>query len=861
MKRSVQLAAAMLAIVIALTPAQDLMAQKNKKKKKKKKGETEQVEKKENEYEKLTKNTEKYDGLFTLYRDTTKGTVLLEIKPEQLNNEYIYFSYVADGVLDAGYFRGAYRGSKIIQFKKNYERIEVINQNTKYYFDEDNALSKASDANINDPVLASLEIKATHDSTGTFLVSGDAIFKSEDFQMIKRPQRKGAPPGMLGKLSKQKTKIADIRPYPENMDVIVDYVYDNGSPKRWGSAAVTDPRSITIKYQHSLIEVPDNDFKPRRDDARIGYFMTSVNDMTSFSVTPYKDMIHRWNLQKKDPNSAISEPVEPIVFWIENTTPEEFRPIIKEAGERWNIAFEKAGFKNAMVIKEQPDTAEWDAGDIRYNVLRWTSSPRPPFGGYGPSFVNPRTGQILGADVMLEFASVAWRLYRKEAFEAAGYFDGTSELEELNLDHDHALCSMGHVMNHNLNFGLAAMNVQSVDEAAKEKFVQETLSRLILHEIGHTLGLTHNMRASTMLSFEEIQDSTVVAEKGLCNSVMEYPAVNYSKNPDLATRYYDENPGPYDLWVIEYGYSPALDNSEAEEARLEKILSRSTEPDLMYGNDGDDRRSPGKGIDPDINIYDLSADPVAYASARVDLINELMPGVVDKYSKEGKSYAELRQTYLVLTGEHANQVSILTKQIGGVHINRAVEGQEGNTGTPFTPVSAQRQKAAMEALADYAFAPDAFRANEEVYKHLQPQRRGFSQPYNGEDPKIHARILRIQEMCFAHLLNPNTLQRMTDTQLYGNTYGLDDYMTDLTDAIFKVDIGGSVNTMRQNLQVEYTTRLAGIIGNKKYDNVSKSMALYELKRIDRMASNGSGNTLSKAHKTHLRQIVKDALES
>ncbi|HKL03949.1 MAG TPA: zinc-dependent metalloprotease, partial [Cryomorphaceae bacterium] len=640
-------------------------------------------------------------------------------------------------------------------------------------------------------------------------------------------------------------------------------VYSNPSPTTYGSSALTDPRNITIRYQHSLIEMPENDFEPRSDDARIGYFMTSVNDMTSLEIAPYRDMIHRWHLVKKDKDAPLSEPVEPITYWIENTTPEEFRPIIKEAGERWNQSFEKAGFKNALVIKVQPDTATWKAGDIRYNVLRWTSSPRPPFGGYGPSFVNPRTGQILGADIMLEFASVARRLYAKEVFEKAGYMDFTErEKDEFHSAEENHICSAGAVMNHNLNFGLAAMRVQNLKEATEEKFVRETLGRLILHEIGHTLGLTHNMRASTMLTFEEIQDSAIVAERGLCNSVMEYPAVNYAKTPELATKYYDENPGPYDDWVIEYGYSPETANADLEKERLEKILSRSTEADLAYGNDGDDRRSPGKGIDPDINIYDLSADPVAYGKARVELVKELLPEVTAKYNTDGKSYEELRQAYFILTGEHYRQLSVFTKQIGGVHINRAVSGQEGNTTPPFTAVSRERQKAAMDALATHAFAPNAFAVSEDVFRHLQPQRRGFNQPYDGEDPKIHARILNFQKACFAHLLNPNTLQRLTDTELYGNEYKLDEFMTELTDAIFEEDIKGSVNTMRQNLQIEYTSRLAKAIKSDKYDHVSRSMALYELKRIDGMArSNPGGNTLTKAHKVHIRQIVKDALEA
>ena len=165
--------------------------------------------------------------------------------------------------------------------------------------------------------------------------------------------------------------------------------------------------------------MPDNDFQPRFDDPRVGFFGQTINDMTSTSATPYRDLINRWHLVKKDPAAELSEPVQPIVYWIENSTPTEFRSTIKEAVESWNLAFEKAGFKNAVVVKMQPDDATWDAGDIRYNVLRWTSSPRPPFGGYGPSFTNPRTGQILGADIMLEWVFVTNRIQQDKLFDVA----------------------------------------------------------------------------------------------------------------------------------------------------------------------------------------------------------------------------------------------------------------------------------------------------------------------------------------------------------------------------------------------------------------------------------------------------------
>ena len=177
-----------------------------------------------------------------------------------------------------------------------------------------------------------------------------------------------------------------------------------------------DARSVSVIVQHSLIQLPKNNYKPRIDDPRVGFFTTQSDNMTTTDRTNYRDFINRWNLVKKDSTKPISEPKEPIVWWIENTTPHELREIIKDGVETWNIAFEKAGFKNAVQVKVQPDTADWDAGDIRYNVLRWTSSPAPPWGGYGPSFVNPRTGQILGADIMLEWTYITRRIYEDELF-------------------------------------------------------------------------------------------------------------------------------------------------------------------------------------------------------------------------------------------------------------------------------------------------------------------------------------------------------------------------------------------------------------------------------------------------------------
>jgi len=843
-------------------------ADAQKKKKKKKKGQTEEVKPKKKSdlksIEDVTKKCIKIDGLFNMYQDTTSGKTFIEISEDQLDKEFIYFSYVENGVTDASAFKGSYRGSKIFKIKKHYDRIEFELPNTRYYFDEENEISKASDTNINVPIVLSEKIEGIDQENGKYLIKGEAVFMAETFTRFKPLYPPGWPFFKLGKMNKDKSKTVAIKNYPENTDVRVQLVYDGFGSSTFGTEALTDGRFVSVTFHQSLIEVPDNDYEPRRDDPRVGYFMTQVNDLTTADVTPYRDMIHRWDLRKKDANAAISEPVEPITWWIENTTPSEIRDIIKEGVERWNLAFEKAGFKNAVVVKVQPDDAEWDAGDIRYNVLRWTSSPNPPFGGYGPSFVNPRTGQILGADIMLEYTYILGRLRSEEIFDIAGLthlMEDETEQPHFGEEHDHNLCLAGAIMAEEALFAQNAMQVNDLSEIDKDRFLVESIQRLVLHEVGHTLGLNHNMKGSSIQSVENLKDMDKMKKEGMCNSVMEYPAINFALNKEEQALFYDSKPGAYDDWAIEYAYSPALSNPEAEEARLEKILSRSEEPMLVFGNDADDMRSPGKGIDPMVNIYDLSSEPVAYAIDRIKLIDDkLMPKLLDKFSKDGETYMELRNAYLNLTGQKGTQLSVISKHIGGITVNRSKEGQGNNT-DPYTPMSESYQKDAMNALATYAFAPDAWEFDEKLIRHLQIQRRGFNLFGGSEDPKLHERIYGIHNLLLRHLLHSNVLNRISNSEEYGNEYTLSEYMGDLTNSIFKADNGKSVNNVRQNLQLAYTTGLVNYLKNRRAMPNTKSMALYQLNRIKQFAASTKGNTSTKAHRQHLKLIIDKALEA
>ncbi|MEM7106006.1 MAG: zinc-dependent metalloprotease [Bacteroidota bacterium] len=813
--------------------------------------------------EEATKKCIVYEGLFNIYQDTTNGNIFMHVREDQLEKEFIHFHQVIDGAVSAGFFRGGYRGARIFTFQKYFDKIEVVIENTSYYFDENNALSKAADANINKPTIFSSKIAGINKAGDEFLISANGLFLKETFRQVKRSPRPGVGNRFgLGKLSKDKNKILAIRNYPQNSDLLIELVYEDFYPKSSGRADVTDPRIVSVKLAHSVIEMPDNDYQPRYDDPRVGYFMTQVNDMTTVEANNYRDMIHRWDLRKKDPSAVVSEPVEPIVWWIENTTPKDLRPMIREGVESWNIAFEAAGFKNAVVVKEQPDDAEWDAGDIRYNVLRWTSSPFPPFGGYGPSFVNPRTGQILGADIMLEFVYITSRLAQDKLFDRAALdIDYMYEDPAYLEDADHSFCQSGLHLHQSTQFGQHALDAFGADEMEKKALLEESVVRLILHEVGHTLGLNHNFKASMLHSATDAHNKKLTTEEGLTGSVMEYPAINIAPEGDTQGHYYDVKPGPYDMWAIDFGYSSVHADATKETERLEALLARSTEHELLFGNDADDMRRPGKGIDPRAMIGDLSSEPLPYSKDRMELVKSIMPKIMEKYIEEGKSYQELRNAYFRLTGEYGTALRVISRQIGGVYVDRSMAGQD-ETLRPFTPVDAGTQKAAMVLLAEYAFAPDAFAFPSELYMYLAKQRRGFNHGSSPEDPRIHDRYLNIHKDLLNQLLHPNVMERISDSQIYGNQYHLANLMEDLTSAIFDADKNGSVNSIRQNLQIEYVNRLIGAVAPKsKYDHMAQSAALYELNKIFEMNEKASSsNASTKAHRGHIVFKINQALD-
>lgn len=787
-----------------------------------------------NSLEEIVKNDhKKYPGLFDLYQNSKDGKVLMVVKEDQLDKEYIYFTHTVDSTVESGTFRGEFRDNFVFKIEKNFNMLYFKKINTKYYFDPESKLSRSKTANIPPAVLASIKIKAESSDKKSFIFEADDLFLNESLASLKSFDEESF---KFGSLSSSKTHFQDLENYPNNTVAIVNYVFEQTSQRKHHVITATDPRYISVQSQHTILEMPQNNYKPRFDDARIGYFTERQTDLLSDDPAPYRDMINRWHLVKKDPSAKISEPVEPIVYWIENSTPVKFREIIKKAGESWNRAFETAGFKNAFQVKIQPEDADWNANDIRYNVLRWTSSPNAPFYGYGPSFTNPRTGQILAADIMLEYSIVTnhqlindiYSDLATESKDQKGEGNDQSELMRYKKYHQNCL-AMKYAAD---SIGLGKTIYANAPEKV-EKLIEQELYYLILHEIGHTLGLNHNMRASHMLSIKESHDESITREKGLVGSVMDYPFINFAPLGETQGDFAAVIPGPYDHWAIAFGYDPDLDNQEARE----KLLSESTKPEHAFGNDADDMRSSDSGIDPRIQIYDFSNEPIQFAINNLELANHHLKSLPEKFLKAGESKQKLVNAFNRLMRNKSSQYRVMTRFIGGIYLDRSFVGQKNEKGEEadgFRPVDLATQQKALDALDKYLFAKDAHVFSDRLLKNLKVRRRGYDMSGRNEDPHVHMTVLNMQKDALRHMLHPKTLRRLLDSSLYGKVFSLEEYFMKLTRIMFNSDLKKDVNTFRKNLQIAYVRRVIKMLSESSDLPVVTKVVFGELNQMKKV---------------------------
>jgi hypothetical protein len=440
---------------------------------------------------------------------------------------------------------------------------------------------------------------------------------------------------------------------------------------------------------------------------------------------------------------------------------------------------------------------------------------------------------------MLEYIFVTNKIKQSNLFET---FANKSEKGE---------CMAGNLLHQSNLFASAAMDVLPANQKLKAKYLEQSIYYLILHEMGHTLGLNHNMKASQMLNCNQLNDTSITHTLGLTASVMDYPAVNIAPNAKDQGDFFTTIPGPYDVWAIQYGYTPDAGNDSLTQIQLDKLLAKSSDTCLIFGNDADDMRSIGKGIDPRVNVNDMAKDALVFAENRFNLVNHLMDSLNVKFSDKGIGYQDLKQMYDIAQQEYFNQIQVVVKYIGGIKVDRS------KTGIPYVPIDLKQQKQAMQLLSKYAFSEQAFVHHLKPLPFLQTQRRGFNFYSTTEDPKIHQKILNQQQMVLAQLLHPAVLKRMSDTKFYGNQYSLFAMFNDLTKACFS-DEKASIGSIKQNLQNAYIDELIDIKTQNAVDGITQAAVTFQLKQIQ-SAIKIQGNEETRAHLESIKDKINNCL--
>lgn len=796
----------------------------------------------------IEKTSIKKPGLFDLYQHKKTGKLLFAVKKGQLGRQYLYYRYVNDASVSK-YHRGKILKPQVIKIEKNFGHLLIKAMNTGYYFDKNSELSKSSGANISNALLSRAKIVGKDEDGEVFLVDGNKLFLTESLGQVKpsldpKDERKRRP---LGKLNKDRSHIVRLANFPKNTNVSVDYIYFEDNPYGQTRQDMVDPRYQSIKMEHILTEMPPPGFKPRLSDPRVGYFHYRIDDQTSTSSTPYRDLIKRWRIEKSDPTEPVSKVKSPIVWWIENTTPKELRPVISSGILEWNKAFEAAGFKGVLEVREQPDDAKWDAADLRYNVIRFMSSPRPRFGGYGPHYSNPLTGEIIGADIVLEFVHFTRRVQYLKLFGE----DKTQHHESYPQS-----CGLGMDIQELTYLGSIVSQMGSAPGELKQ-MQQEALKLLTMHEVGHTLGLSHNMMASQMNDPASLHDVNLTKERGIVGSVMDYDSINLAAGDETQGEYYSSTIGPYDRWAIQFGYFQTSGDATKDQLIRNEILRKSVLPEHAFGNDADDMRTAGGGIDPRIMTGDLSNDALTWAQKRLEILINVFKELPQKYRSPGQSYQEFRVAYYILFKQYRKMLEIVSRYIGGVYSGPMIQKTAPQAVMPLSPVSLEDQKRAISILGDYLFRSRVFAPVLELSGMLQLQRRGFDLRRKRQDPPLHGDIGGMVQRVFNHLFHRNTLARINDSQFYGNGLSMFKAMDLLSAAIFRSADDTEVLSVKNLIQIEFVKHLSRIVKSKNgsYPSESVSSALFHIREIRQLSMKNLIETFDPLRRSHWERIV------
>ena len=653
-------------------------------------------------------------------------------------------------------------------------------------------------------------------------------------------------------------RLGQVKAFPKNIEIPVTIPMKEGE-------------MTTLHYSISVI--PKTDYKPRDADDRIGYFMTVYKDLTRMDRDGrnFVRRINRWHVQKRDSSLAMSPPVEPIVFYIEHTVPVRYRRYVRQGILEWNKAFEKCGILDAIEVRQQDAKTgafmDFAPEDVRYNFFRWISS-EVPF-AMGPSRVNPETGQILDADIIFDDSMLKYYAMRYQRLIATIGFEGIDpaalrwiadrphwnpmmvgrhvDPDRVAIAGDPGLGDMlrwdlleenlapesselvTRVVQQNRYCGYAAGKAMqmrtaqlamrligdgwpvatSVIDGVPESYLGAILKEIVMHEVGHTLGLRHNFKASAWLTLSQYVQRTGEANVG---SVMDYnPIVLPASADEPHGDWVTPTIGPYDYWAIEYGYT--LDDTRGAE-----LLQQVAAPEHQFATDED-----VWGPDPLVGRFDLGAEPLDWAERRLRLVTAMREKLLEQAVEAGESWYLMRQAYELLMAEQVGALRTAGRYLGGVHVHRDHRG-DVDARDPLVPTDVDKQRRALRFIIDNAFRDESFDTRPEVLRKLAADKnRHWGNLGDGDTAfSVTGHVAQIQSFALLYVLNPGTLTRVWDNEL--RTPADDDALTlpellqTLVDAIYAeldMPVNGAeftnrkpmISALRRSLQSMMTERM------------------------------------------------------
>jgi Met-zincin/Domain of unknown function (DUF5117)/Domain of unknown function (DUF5118) len=791
-------------------------------------------------YAEVIKDAKEFKGMLTVYQKDDKAW--LALNPEQFEQPMIFQATLTHGIGEKNiYGNTMLDNEQIIAFRQfNPTTVQVIALNAAYGPRDKSPAGLIVERMFSDSLLFNAPIVSLPDSKSkAVLIELNGLVLNDYPQggaALERAYRQAYA------YDPRNSSITKVRSTDDQLSINTRAHYATariavptpgtppGMPVPSVPSTVPDARSLFLGFNYSFASLPKEPMPGRVADERVGHFLTNVYDYSDHTLrTPRVRYVNRWRLEKKDPNAALSEPKQPIVFWLDKNIPTKYREATTKGLLMWNAAYEKIGFKDAIVVKQQGVDDDFDTSDIRHASIRWIIGKDVPFGARGPSMTDPRSGEILDADIEMseDISRIYTSRYGEDTPRPIGMFKSGG-----------MLCTHAEGKFSEMAFALdllAARGEFDIGSEKAEAFVLEGLIDIVGHEVGHTLGLRHNFRASTIYTAAQLADIEHTKTKGVSGSIMDYNALNIGLGNEKQANYFMQGIGPYDHWAIEYAYRPLP--RETENTELGKIASRSNEPELAYATDEDaGYGAMFEGIDPAVNRSDMTNDPLAFYAKRVAIIQEMWNKLQARTFAPGESQEMLRRNVDRGIGQLGVVTNLAAKYVGGLSVLR---DRAGSGRTPLTPIAAGEQKRALKLLTDALFSVDSLQFKPEFVSRL------VLDPFATRDAlfadrgmpsidfSISNRLLSLQRAALAQITTDSVAQRLIDTPDKLNNPAealtLNELYTTLNNAIWsELDNGRDISTARRNLQRELLKGQVGALTRASGSTPAEARSLQRL---------------------------------